>query len=399
MSAPRRFTFGKSFMLSIEPSSSVPETTLRALQIGMTSAESGGGGERYYFNLMRALPAAGVRAIGLVAGDAAQLVGQAGVTSFAADNAGFLRRWPALRREVASAAPDSDVVVSHFAPHALPILDVVRSRPFVVHFHGPWALESAAEGGGKTSVLIKSTIERIVYSRASRFIVLSRAFGAILEREYGVRNDKIRIVPGGVELRRFGRFASKHAAKEILGWPTDRPTVLTVRRLVHAKGVENLIDAVVAIRRVVPDVLIVIAGSGPLARDLKRRVRNLELDHWVCFAGFVPEEQLPTMYRAADLFVVPTVALEGFGLVVLEALACGTPVLVTPIAGLPEVVADLEPGLVLAGAGPDELARGIGDALCGRLRLPDEDECVLYAERFDWPVIGQRIAAVYREVA
>jgi glycosyltransferase involved in cell wall biosynthesis len=377
----------------------VPAPSLRTLQIGMTSTESGGGGERYYFGLLNALPTAGVASIGLVSGDAAQLSMKIGVTSFAPAETSLIKRWIALRRHVAGAAANSDVIVSHFAPYALPVLDTLGSQPSVIHFHGPWALESAAEGAGRSAVITKHLIERVVYSRASRFIVLSASFASILERRYGVPADSIRIVPGGVNLEKFTRVTSKREAKVLLGWPTDRPTVLSVRRLVHAKGLENLIDAVVESRRSIPDILVIIAGSGPLERELKRRTHDLELDPWVRFAGFVPDAQLPTMYRAADLFVVPTVALEGFGLVVIEALACGTPALVTPIAGLPEVVKELDPGLILDGAAAADIARGVCAALSGQHAIPSEDACAAYAERFDWINIAGRVAEVYHEVA
>jgi glycosyltransferase involved in cell wall biosynthesis len=279
------------------------------------------------------------------------------------------------------------------------VLDRIGARPLVVHFHGPWALESAAEGAGALNVAAKRWLERAVYRRGTRFIVLSRAFAEIIEREYGVPPEAIRIVPGGVDLRRFRVASSRDEARRALGWPTDRPTVVTVRRLVHAKGVENLIDAVAQVRRKHPDLLTVIVGTGPLAGDLQRRVREQGLEHSVRFEGYVPDEQLPTIYRAADLFVVPTIALEGFGLVVLESLACGTPALVTPVAGLPEVVTDLEPGLVMPGADAGAIASTLGDALSGRLPLPDASACIAYARRFDWPAITTRVRDVYREVA
>ena len=373
---------------------------LTALQLGMTaSATRGGGLDRYFFSLLGALPRFGVAARGLVVGDAAALPDVPGVSCFAPEGTGLARRWSALRTAVGRALPQSDLVVSHFAPYAFPVLDRVRGRPLVVHFHGPWATESAVEGAGRASVAAKRLLERVVYARGSRFVVLSRAFGTILERGYGVPAEAIRIVPGGVDLGRFSALGSRDEARRALGWPTGRPMVVTVRRLVRAKGLENLIDAVDALRRRVPDVLVTVVGSGPLAEPLRARVASLGLERWVRFAGFVPEDRLAAVYRAADLFVVPTVALEGFGLVVVEALACGTPVLVTPVAGLPEVVTDLDPGLVLPGAGPAELAAGMAAALTGAQRLPNEAACRAYAQRFDWAAIAARVAAVYREVA
>jgi glycosyltransferase involved in cell wall biosynthesis len=96
--------------------------------------------------------------------------------------------------------------------------------------------------------------------------------------------------------------------------------------------------------------------------------------------------------------VVPTATLEGFGLVTIESLAAGTPVLVTPVGGLPEVVSDLAPELVLPGTGPPALAEGLLAALSGRLPLPSAKACQDYVRgRFDWPVIAARVRDVYLE--
>jgi glycosyltransferase involved in cell wall biosynthesis len=380
-----------------------PARTLRALQIGMTAVQGRRGGvDRYYFNLIRALDALDVRTHGLVAGDRSAVDAealQASMECFAADGTSLLTRWGALRRAVGRAVPETDVVVSHFAPYAFPVLDQIRTKPLAVHFHGPWALESAVEGAGTLAVRTKRLIEQAVYRTGDRFIVLSQAFADILAGEYGVARDAIRIIPGGVDVGRFRTVGSRADARRALGWPVDRPTIVTVRRLVRAKGLERLIDAAVEIRAAIPDVALHIVGTGPLAADLAERVRERGLETTVSFAGFVGEEQLADVYRAADLFVVPTVALEGFGLVVVEALACGTPVVVTPVAGLPEVVRDLDPSLVLASADAPDIARGVIDALRGTVPVPSEAACVAYAQRFDWPVIARRVRAVYAEIA
>jgi glycosyltransferase involved in cell wall biosynthesis len=103
------------------------------------------------------------------------------------------------------------------------------------------------------------------------------------------------------------------------------------------------------------------------------------------------------LYRAADLSVVPSVALEGFGLIAAESLAAGTPCLVTPVGGLPEIVAGICPDLVLADTRTSTLAEGIKAALRGELKLPDDASCRAYAEaNFAWPLIAERVAACYR---
>jgi glycosyltransferase involved in cell wall biosynthesis len=373
---------------------------LRVLQLGMTGTrERGGGLDVYFFNLLRALPPQGVRVRALVAGDTAGRDGASALESFAPDDAGLLRRWSALRRSVARSLAESDVVVSHFAPYAFPVLDRLRSRPHVVHFHGSWALESASEGASALVVSAKQLLERIVYARGGRFIVLSRAYAKLLVERYRVKPEAISVVPGGVNVDWFRDERPRAEVRRSLGWAGDRPTIVTVRRLVRAKGIENLIDAIEAMRRVIPDVLLVIAGTGPLEAEFRAQVATRGLDRWVHLAGYVDQRLLPAMYRAADLSIVPTTSLEGFGLVALEALACGTPTLVTPVSGLPDTVSGLDPALVLEGCDARSLARGLSDALSGRTALPSEEACIRYARTFAWPAIAGRVADVYRTAA
>jgi glycogen synthase len=113
-------------------------------------------------------------------------------------------------------------------------------------------------------------------------------------------------------------------------------------------------------------------------------------------AGFVPDADLPLAYRAADLSVVPSIALEGFGLIVLESLAAGTPVIVTPVGGLPEVVRGLSKDLILEGSSPAQIAEGLAARLGARSKLPSDAACQSYAkDNFDWPVIAKKVKGVY----
>ena len=144
--------------------------------------------------------------------------------------------------------------------------------------------------------------------------------------------------------------------------------------------------------------LLLIAGKGRLEGELQARITEAGLEDNVKLLGFVPDQHLAALYRAANISVVPTVALEGFGLITVESLASGTPVLVTPVGGLPEAVAGLSPNLVLPETGAKAIAEGLAGALNGSLKLPDADACRRYArENFDNSVIAKRVASVYSE--
>ncbi len=372
------------------------------LQIGMGwFSEQDGGSNRYYCDLLRQLPGVGVEARGLVAG-APWVAHESGgqVEAFAPISAPLRSRLWGARRAVESALSKGDfpLVVSHFALYALPALDLIRPRPLIVHFHGPWASEGYVEKGRRSAARMKAALEQVVYRRGALLIVLSRAFRDVLTRDYGVPPERIRVVPGAVDVDRFDTGVTRRVARENLGWPQDRPTVLAVRRLSRRMGLEDLIEAAARVRKRVPEALVMVAGRGPLQETLADRARALGLENTVRFLGFVPDEDLPLAYRAADLTVVPTVALEGFGLIAAESLAAGTPVLVTPVGGLPEVVGDLSPELVLPGIGAEALGEGLVAALTGSTALPGEQDCQAYARaHYGWPVIATRVREAYAE--
>jgi glycosyltransferase involved in cell wall biosynthesis len=276
------------------------------------------------------------------------------------------------------------------------LLDVLWRNAHVVHFHGPWADEAAAEGESGRAVFFKHGIERAIYASARRFVVLSRAFRDVLVHRYGVQQNRIDIVPGGVQADSFNTGLSRAEARERLGWPTHRVILVTVRRLARRMGLENFIDAVDRLRKQEPAILAVLAGTGPLAAELAVLIEQRNLKDHVKLAGFVPDADLPLAYRAADLSVVPSIALEGFGLVVLEALAAGTPVVVTPVGGLPEVVGGLSKDLILEGSSANHLAEGLAARLSALGKLPSDTACQAYAkDNFDWPVIAKKVVGVY----
>jgi glycogen(starch) synthase len=133
---------------------------------------------------------------------------------------------------------------------------------------------------------------------------------------------------------------------------------------------------------------------------LAARIHAGGLARTVRLLGRLSEEELALAYRAADVTIVPSVALEGFGLVAAESLSAGTPVLVTPVGGLPEVVSPLSDRLVLQACTREAVAEGLVSALRGTLPLPDDAACRRFArERYDWSVIAAAVGKVYRDMA
>lgn len=297
-----------------------------------------------------------------------------------------------LRRK--SAKPDA--INLHFALYSFPLLQVLpKGVPVTFSFHGPWALESKQEGAGKLSVFLKHWIEDRVYRRCDRFIVLSKAFGDILHQEYQVPWHKIHVIPGGVDLSRFQFNRSRQQARTQMDWPENRPILFTARRLVHRVGLDKLLTAIAIIKPQIPDIWLAIAGKGPLQKVLEQQVTDLGLNDNVKFLGFLPDDQLPIAYQAADLSVMPSQSLEGFGLVVLESLACGTPALCTPVGGMPEILEPFSPSLITASTEATAIAERLEQLLLKKVPMPSREACQEYAAmNFDWQIIAQKVRKV-----
>jgi len=291
-----------------------------------------------------------------------------------------------------------DAINLHFALYSFPIMDILpQNIPITFNFHGPWASESEQEiVTNKLSIIVKRLlIEKNTYNRCDRFIVLSKAFGNILHQQYQVPWEKIHIIPGGVNIHRFQPNLSKQEARQQLGWPDNRQILFASRRLVYRMGIDKLLQALAIIKPKVPDVWLAIAGRGHMQNLLQQQAKELGLEDTVRFLGFLPDEQLPIAYQAADLTVMPSQSFEGFGLAVVESLACGTPVLCTPVGGMPEILTSFSPDLITSSTEVSAIAEKLVSILLGELTLPSRHACREYAvTHYDWTLIAQKVRNV-----
>jgi glycosyltransferase involved in cell wall biosynthesis len=172
--------------------------------------------------------------------------------------------------------------------------------------------------------------------------------------------------------------------REKLKLPGNALLLLTVRDLEQRMGIDTLLEALTRLPKDRPFYCL-IGGTGPLRGFLEKLCERLGLAQRVRFLGYVQEDQLPLYYQAADVFVLPTRAHEGFGLVTVEALACGTPVVGTPAGATPEILTPLNPRLLAPSCEASSLASTLEAALP---LVGDEDfrrRCRSYAEtNYSW---------------
>lgn len=234
-------------------------------------------------------------------------------------------------------------------------------------------------------------------AQATSLVALS---GEIAEamRACGAPAEKIRVIPNGVDCEKF-RPLDRGKARRRLGLPADRPVVLSVGYWLERKGFHLLVDAIPKIRERFPNVLVVIVGGQArwgqdYSSVIEERIRLNGVSDYVRLAGPRPPEELPWWYSAADLFALLT-SREGCPNVVMEALACGLPVVATPIGGIPEVVSDGRLGLVLGERSAGAAARGVIEALS---RTWDRAAIRREAQRRSWQATAEQVRDLFDDV-
>ncbi len=345
-----------------------------------------GGLNRYFRDLYEANVAADLHPRAVLLGPARSPA--AGVTVAAGQKTSLPLRVLRYAWAARAAHAQAEIIDSHFALYAaLPTFaGLMRDRLHVVHFHGPWAAESKALSRElQPKLRAKFALERYVYARAAALIVLSDAFRDVLIAKYGIPSQRVHVIPPGVNLQVFTP-GEQSGARQRLGLPRDGWIAACVRRLVPRMGIDVLLEAwrSLAEHPQSQPSLLLIAGDGDRRDALSARASELGLGESVRFLGRISDADLVTLYQAADVSLVPSLVLEGFGLVVIEALACGTPVIVTDAGGLPESVRPLDRSLVVPAGDSQAIARRLLAARDGSLPLPSRQRCRSHAERFSW---------------
>ena len=222
--------------------------------------------------------------------------------------------------------------------------------------------------------------------RASAVITVSQALKTRLV-ELGAAPARIHVLPNGVDLQRF-RPTDRSRARQDLG--VGPPVVLSAASLVPAKGHDIAIRALERL----PDWTLVIAGDGSERARLGALEKSLGLESRVRFLGSVAHQEMVKIYNAADALVLAS-EREGWPNVLLESLACGTPVVASAVWGIPEIVTDPAAGSLVATRRPADFA----DALeCLRHHGPDRRSTRAYAERFDWAQTTRGQLALFRRI-
>jgi D-inositol-3-phosphate glycosyltransferase len=274
--------------------------------------------------------------------------------------------------------------------------------PLIVSFHTLARVKDASKTGEHPEPMFRKSGEDRVVRTADRIVAATDIERAQLLELYGADGGRVDVVPPGVDLDVFvpeGRTRSR----ERFGFG-DAPTIVFVGRLQPLKGAHVALAAMARLKRMVPDARLVIAGGdSPRGRRGERMrlalaARRLRVVRRVEFIEPLPHDQLADLYRAADVVVIPS-ASESFGLVALEAAACGTPVVATAVGGLRRLVHDGHTGYLVARRSPGEFAAALSRVLADpatRERLGAN--AVRLARAFPWTRTADGLLRSYASV-
>jgi len=241
-------------------------------------------------------------------------------------------------------------------------------------------------------------VEWLLTYEAWRVICNSRYMREEIEGVFNLPPDKISIIPNGIRPEAFQVAAPDPAVRQRFAGPGEK-ILFFIGRLVREKGVQVLLGALPQIRERFPDVRVIIAGQGPYGEELHRLSVHLGLDRQVTFAGYIDEETRNQLYAQADLAIFPSL-YEPFGLVALEAMAAGTPVVVGDSGGFAETVEHGVNGVRV----PAENASALAEQVCTLLGDPELGRRLArralqdVSDNYSWASIARRYEEIYQQI-
>jgi L-malate glycosyltransferase len=288
---------------------------------------------------------------------------------------------------------------------------IAQERPDVIHAHDPHGVAMAALGLSMSTSSAKpplvaarrvdfrlrgNALSRWKYRQVDCFICASEFIRRMLVRD-GIDEERAVTVHEGIDLERVTAAPAADLRGEF--WlPRDSPIVGNVAALVPHKGQRHLIDAAALVVKKVPDARFIIAGEGELRASLERQIKDLALEKHVLLAGFRPDAL--SVHKGFDIFVMSSVT-EGLGTSLLDAMACGKPIVATTAGGIPEVVVNNQTGILVPPRDHEALARALVALLRdeGAQEVMGAEGLLRVRERFTAERMVQETLAVYRRVA
>ncbi|NMB63091.1 MAG: glycosyltransferase family 1 protein [Chloroflexi bacterium] len=306
-----------------------------------------------------------------------------------------------------------DVVHSHYWLSGLAALKLREKWdvPVIHMFHTLAHLKNQiAKNPAEMEGKLRISSERRIVKDTDALVAATPTEQEQLLKYYGAEAKKITVLPPGVDLKRFYPIPQDEA-KAVIGIPSNEKVILYVGRIEPLKGIDNLLKAIAFLRKAdvlatCPHYVAIIGGDPDKPREfLDQEMRHLQdlnqrlgLDDMVVFLGKKDQDSLPYYYSASEVVVMPS-HYESFGMVALEAMACGTPVIATRVGGLQHLVQNEITGLSVPDDDPKTLSEQLMRALCKEgLRDELRTNGLEFAKNYSWNIITNRLITLYQEL-
>ena len=243
--------------------------------------------------------------------------------------------------------------------------------------------------------------EKKLMNRSDALIAVSKYTVDELTELYGIDEKKIHVIYNGVDVQKFKPRPDRTELRRDFGLEAEKKIVLFVGRLYHRKGLEILLRSIPPVLQEFSDVKFVISGKGFKEKEesLRNLAKQLDIEDHVTFMGYVPDEKLPNLYSASDIFVLPAI-YENFPFAILEAQATGLPVISTKVGGIPEFLVDNENGFLIDPGDSAQLTQRVL-ALLQDPKLAKEMGMrgrKLIEEKFSWRLITNQVIDLYHKL-
>lgn len=294
-----------------------------------------------------------------------------------------------------------DMVHSHYWMSGVVATDLAArwSVPHVAMFHTLGEVKNRARAT-EHEPASRIDAERRIATSADRIVVASAHEQHLLTALYGAAAERIAIVPCGIDLELFAPM-EKEAARHKLGLTDGERVILFVGRIEPLKGIDILISAAAQLHEDENFIVLIVGADSREASEvaqLRAQAERLGVDHHISFVGAVEHSRLPLYYNAADVCVVPSY-YESFGLVAVESMACGTPVVASRVGGLTSTVQDGETGYLIPWRCPEPFAERL------ELLLDNDELRASFGragreavERFRWANVAEAVGALYESL-
>ncbi|KXK52461.1 MAG: group 1 glycosyl transferase [Chloroflexi bacterium OLB13] len=298
-----------------------------------------------------------------------------------------------------------DIVHLHypfvFGQEILHAVAGLRRIPVVITYHQDLILSGMM---GRMVALHEKTVGRLILTRANRLLVTSRDYfnASRIARFFKPDDPRVTEMPNGVDTSRFTTDVDTAGIRSMYGFAEDDVVLAFCGGMDtphYFKGVDVLLNA--AARVDAPNLRLMLIGDGDLRARYMEEARRLGLGERAVFCGRVPDSDLPRHYAAADFLVLPSTTMgEAFGIVLLEAMAAGKPVIASNLPGVRTVVNSGVDGFLAAPNDVDDLAARIRDMLDAgdRRKVMGRAGRDKVVAKYDWSRINERLVDVYREV-